>query len=324
MADKAVSELIAAERIGPGDMFVLEQDGTAKKLTGQVLLNWLFNAVDGHGGIKSIAKIKTVGLVDTYRITLADSTTFDFTVTNGEKGDVGVFTSDGEKTNLDMDGYKVRNLGTPTENGDAVNLAHMNAAVQKARPRNLLDNSDFRNPVNQRGLTSYTATSTYGLYCIDRWRTYHADDIVTVNNGYIAVSNRLYQVIPAEKIDTSKTYTAVAMKTDGTLLINVVRGITTAQSGTPTLYLNNQNTTFRLIVDGGNFIWAALYEGEYTRETLPEYQPKGYGAELAECQRYYQIRSTNGISAVDMRPMMRLTSPTIMAVADGYSYSAEL
>jgi hypothetical protein len=34
--------------------------------------------------------------------------------------------------------------------------------------------------------------------------------------------------------------------------------------------------------------WVALYEGEYTKETLPEYQPKGYGAELAESQRYFQ------------------------------------
>ena len=70
--------------------------------------------------------------------------------------------------------------------------------------------------------------------------------------------------------------------------------------------------------------WAALYEGEYTVETLPEYQPKGYGAELLECQRYYQIRSTNNIAAVDMRPTMRLRSPTITSVTDGYAYSADL
>ena len=31
----------------------------------------------------------------------------------------------------------------------------------------------------------------------------------------------------------------------------------------------------------------ALYPGEYTAEPIPEYQPKGYAAELAECQRYY-------------------------------------
>ena len=34
--------------------------------------------------------------------------------------------------------------------------------------------------------------------------------------------------------------------------------------------------------------YAALYEGEYTAETLPEYQSKGYGSELAECRRYFQ------------------------------------
>jgi hypothetical protein len=34
--------------------------------------------------------------------------------------------------------------------------------------------------------------------------------------------------------------------------------------------------------------WVALYEGDYTENNLPEYQPKGYAAELLECRRYYQ------------------------------------
>lgn len=83
MADKAVSELIEAERITATDLFVLEQNGTAKKLKGQVLLNWLIAAADGHGGIQYIQKVGTSDLLDTYRITLADDTTFDFVVTNG-------------------------------------------------------------------------------------------------------------------------------------------------------------------------------------------------------------------------------------------------
>lgn len=83
MTDKAVSELIEAERITATDLFVLEQNGTAKKLQGQVLLNWLTAAADGHGGIQNITKLKTEGLADTYRITLADTTVFDFVVTNG-------------------------------------------------------------------------------------------------------------------------------------------------------------------------------------------------------------------------------------------------
>lgn len=84
MADKAVSELVPAEVITATDLFVLEQNGTAKKLPGQVLLNWLTAAADGHGGISKIEKLKTSGLADTYRITLADTTTFDFVVNNGK------------------------------------------------------------------------------------------------------------------------------------------------------------------------------------------------------------------------------------------------
>lgn len=68
---------------------MLEQDSAAKKLTGQILLNWLTAAADGHGGISSIVKQSTSGLTDTYRITMADTTTFDFPVKNG-RGITGV------------------------------------------------------------------------------------------------------------------------------------------------------------------------------------------------------------------------------------------
>ena len=84
MADKAIGELIAAEKVNQSDLFVLEQDGAAKKLTGRILENWLLAMAQGHGGIQSIDKVGTSGLVDTYRITLADTSYFDFPVTNGK------------------------------------------------------------------------------------------------------------------------------------------------------------------------------------------------------------------------------------------------
>lgn len=89
MADKAISELIAAEQIKPADLFVLEQDSAAKKLTGQILLNWLTAAADGHGGISSVVLKSVSGLTKTYRITLADETTFDFPVSDG-RGITGI------------------------------------------------------------------------------------------------------------------------------------------------------------------------------------------------------------------------------------------
>lgn len=84
MADKSISELVAATAVGSTDLFVLEQTGTAKKLTGQILENWLVSFADGHGGIQSITKTGTSGLVDTYTVLLADTTTYSFTVTNGK------------------------------------------------------------------------------------------------------------------------------------------------------------------------------------------------------------------------------------------------
>lgn len=84
MADKTIGQLQAATQVTPLDLFVLEQSGTAKKLTGQILENWLVSFADGHGGIQSIVKTGTSGLVDTYTITLADTTTTTFSVTNGK------------------------------------------------------------------------------------------------------------------------------------------------------------------------------------------------------------------------------------------------
>ena len=84
MADRAISELTPVTDVNAEDSFVLQQNNRAMRLTGQVLLNWLAAALDGHGGINNIAKTSTSGLVDTYTITFADETVATFTVTNGK------------------------------------------------------------------------------------------------------------------------------------------------------------------------------------------------------------------------------------------------
>lgn len=93
------------------------------------------------------------------------------------------------------------------------------------------------------------------------------------------------------------------------------------------MYMETMNGVVNVVVYNTETIkieWSALYEGSYTADTLPPYVPKGYAAEMMECQRYYQIRSANNIAAVDMRPTMRITSPTIVSVLGGYAYSADL
>lgn len=50
MADKAIDQLDEAEKIYETDLFVLQQSGSAKKLAGQVLMNWMSAAIDEKVG----------------------------------------------------------------------------------------------------------------------------------------------------------------------------------------------------------------------------------------------------------------------------------
>ena len=192
------------------------------------------------------------------------------------------------------------------------------------QPRNLLDNSDFRNPVNQRGKSEYSNVAY--TYTIDRWKTLDSGS-VTVANGYIVTTNHLVQFMPK---NLNGIYTAAAKMLDGTLLI--------ASGAIDTLSIGDGNTiqagndramSYFALRKAGSFLWAALYEGSYTAETLPPYVPKGYAAELAECQRYYyqsfsgssardwdgaiirEAISANRIADVSFPQTMRIEKPTI-------------
>lgn len=72
---------------------MLEQSGTAKKLTGQILVNYLTSIADGHGGIASITWTTsgTAGDGQYHYATIhyADTTTSTFTIQDGYKGDTG-------------------------------------------------------------------------------------------------------------------------------------------------------------------------------------------------------------------------------------------
>ena len=151
-------------------------------------------------------------------------------------------------------------------------------------PHNLLDNSDFRNPVNQRGKTSYK-----GGYGIDRWKQWSNNHTTNVQNGHITVS--IIQQYIGLPIDFDAVYTMAARKTDGTILC--ISGTFSKKINKDGLRLDYDTNTdgskkpYVCINAAGDYLWSALYEGSYTAETLPPYVPKGYAAELAECQRYY-------------------------------------
>ena len=173
--------------------------------------------------------------------------------------------------------------------------------------RNLLDNSDFRNPVNQRGEKVYAYVDKY-MHTIDRWNISSEGASVTVEDGYISKTASMSQKIAG--LDENKTYTAVVCSQGGTVSCycgTIANGIGSWYDNAYVYSGTEDLTIFALPARGYSEIqWAALYEGEYTAETLPEYKPKGYAAELAECQRYYLSDGEYSWS--------------IMQVASGYAF----
>lgn len=146
-------------------------------------------------------------------------------------------------------------------------------------PVNLLDNSNFVNPVNQRNQTTYDTDG----YTIDRWMI-EGSTCQVIENSSVLIEDEGYLVqrIPAYIMDESKTYTLAALNTAGNVLVGENAGFVLLDDGT---YGFN---TIKLLP--GEYVWAALYEGSYTADTLPPYVPKGYGAELAECLRYFRYQ----------------------------------
>ena len=197
------------------------------------------------------------------------------------------------------------------------------------QPRNLLDNSDFRNPVNQRGQTSYSGIWVYG---IDRWAVWRNESkpgTVSIVSGGITPSfpGMVVQRIESKYIDSSKIYTLAAMTGDGLLVLSgeitsTTKGMTNANNGIYFNYLSNSHLyqiMLSAVTSASKFVWAALYEGSYTADTLPPYVPKGYAAELAECQRYFRkgmqavtigtLFSSGSLFSLSV-PRMRIT-PTV-------------
>ena len=161
------------------------------------------------------------------------------------------------------------------------------------QPRNLLDNSDFSNPINQRGISGdYQYFSN--AYTIDRWkldnRTGGQAGIKLSEIGVVISNSSNYSEFTQYVIaDTGKQYTLAVGTGDG---VKILSGVPSAnpESQFLKMKLSTQGYVKCYIIIPSSEItlhWAALYEGSYTADTLPPYVPKGYAAELAECQRYF-------------------------------------
>lgn len=205
---------------------------------------------------------------------------------------------------------------------------------------NLLINSDFRNPVNQRGYAIYVGTDNAWNYTIDRWRTQGASLQVKVSETELILtnssSNSWYFMQKLEKSLPIDNYTfslnVKSISGDCLIAMEDINGVTIMSK--PVTSKGSVNLTGYGAVCGVVFEvkanssisieWCKLEQGSIATPFVSRL----YGEELALCQRYYQVFSPNtttyhrativnnvnqGVSMADIvLPCEMRTSPTVV------------
>lgn len=209
--------------------------------------------------------------------------------------------------------------------------------------KNELDNPDFR--VNQRGLSEYSTG-----YTVDRW--YISTDkckaapetngirltatATLTSNTHAFWQNNEFPLPPGKYTLSLKaadvtgvwaarirTVTAAGDYVDSYYTPRLQAGINSVTVDlSDSEYISAVSIGFNKGTEAGNSLklaWAKLESGSLATPFVPP----DYAAELAKCQRFYQVRTTNDIDPLDMRPSMRSITD-IKAVEGGYAYVAEL
>lgn len=214
-------------------------------------------------------------------------------------------------------------------------------AVNYSNP-NLLINPDFR--INQRGQAEYTSG-----YTVDRWYSPGKCSAAPISGGVkltstVTASSTTHAFwqdfefpLPPGKYTLSlkaadvtgvwaariRTVTAAGDYVDSYYTPRLQAGINSVTVDlSDSEYISAVSIGFNKGNEAGNSLklaWAKLEGGSLATPFVPP----DYAAELAKCQRFYQVRTTNDIDPLDLRPSMR-TITDIKAVEGEYAYVAEL
>ena len=207
---------------------------------------------------------------------------------------------------------------------------------------NLLINPDFR--VNQRGQNEYSTG-----YTVDRWYSPGKCSAAPISGGVkltstVTASSTTHAFWQDFEFPLAPGKYTLSLKAADVTGVWAARIRTVTAAGdyvdsyyTPRLqaginsvtvdlsdseYISAVSIGFNKGTEAGNSLklaWAKLEGGSLATPFVPP----DYAAELAKCQRFYQVRTTNDIDPLDIRPSMR-TITDIKQVTGGYAYVAEL
>ena len=187
----------------------------------------------------------------------------------------------------------------------------VNKLVNGAVYPNLGTNTNFSNPINQRGAASYTTATEAHMYCIDRWRilkntTYTVASFTLTATSYAARACGMWQSneMGAHQLSIGDDVT-VSIYVNGKLhtpTMKVIdRDLYDAFTNVPAGYdcddfeivlctYAQDTTKYNLGIYPKKPLTVNYIKWEKGSIATP-YVPKGYGAELVECYRYFWISS---------------------------------
>ena len=155
---------------------------------------------------------------------------------------------------------------------------------------NLLDNPDFSNPINQRGLTTYSGSF---IYSIDRWVI---SGTIILQSGGISVSPNGFFLQRMEPLINGEDYT-LAVYVGNQLIVGTVT-YDSVSSDTQVAVSNSLGTLYIQNIEGNLCQFAVntgaqsiismpvLLKGAYTAKTLPPWEAPDYATEYLKCRRY--------------------------------------
>ena len=170
---------------------------------------------------------------------------------------------------------------------------------------NLLDNTNFFNPINQRNQTSYSNTDAAPKYSIDRWQvlggTFDVQTRTYTSNSTLGIyGNQFRQYIPLENVSIGDTITVSSVINDtrqiftttipqyGDTVADAPFLLETTWGGFKMITREAEHAALlTMVVNVSQSITVDWIKMEFGNFATP-YVPKGYWAELAECLRYFQ------------------------------------
>lgn len=278
----------------------------AKKLTGQILENWLLSFADGHGGIQTIEKTGTSALVDTYTITFSDATTSTFTVTNGRS--ISNLTS--------SKSGKVTTVTITYNDGTTSTLT-------------------VRDGENVSSITEYWAVSTSGSTTPQSWQTtpqtltatykylWHYTRY-TYTDGTFSSTTPAVQGVYGDKGDTGATGTSITgiaktgtsglvdtytvtmsngttttfTVTNGSEIESVVKTSTAGLVDTYTVTMGNGETHTFTVTNGRSIVSFTQTSGTHAAGTIDVYTITYNDGDTSQIQVYNGANGTGAVSSV--------------------------